>query len=326
MRLRALAAAALLACPPLAARAEGGASDAPAAPAPPAARPAPPAAQPAPPPPGDEDRERAARALERTLVERGGLLLEPGRFEVVPELSYEMADVPVIRQDGTALPGRLSLFTGTATLRLGLPMRLQLGGEVPWVFAQHSPTSGASATESALGDVRAGATLHLLRASGRLPDVLVGAFYKSRTGRSAFDQPPARVPTGTGVEQFGGSLAIVKALDPVVLLLSGEVTESVPRKLEQGYLDLRTSFGISTSILLAVSPETSLLFGLEQSYSQYAQIAGRGIPGTNRSDATLVLGLTTAVSRAGILEARVGVGLTEGVPRVALALGLPLQF
>jgi hypothetical protein len=277
-------------------------------------------------PPGEEDRERAARALERTLVERGGLLLPPGRFELVPEVSYQMSDAPLLRDDGTAVPAELRLFTGSTTVRLGLPLRLQVEGEVPFVLAQHTPASGSVTTLTALGDVRLGGTLHLLTARGRLPDLLVGGFWKSRTGRSVLDDPPARVPTGSGVEQFGGSLAVVKALDPVVLLLSAEATESVPRKLQAGWLDLRAALGITTSVLLAVNPETSLTFGLEQGYSQYARLGDRGLPGTNRSEATLILGFATMVSRAAMLEARVGVGLTEDVPRLALALALPLQF
>jgi hypothetical protein len=289
----------------------------------PPAIPAPPAA---PPPPGEEDREQAARALERTLVQRGGLLLEPGRFEIVPEVSYASADEPIVQEGGTIAPAELRVLTGSVTLRFGLPLRLQLEGEAPWVLSQHTPAIGSSATDTALGDVRAGATLHLVRAAGPFPDVLVGGFWKSRTGRSALDDPPARVPTGTGVEQLGGSLSLVKALDPVVLLVSAEVTESVPRELEAGWLDLRAAVGVTTTVLLAVSPDTSLTFGLEQGYSQYARLAGRGLPGTNRSEATLVLGFATAVSRAALLEVRLGVGLTDDVPRFALALALPLQF
>lgn len=278
------------------------------------------------PAPWDEDAERPAPALERTLIERGGLLLDPGRYELVAEASYETGDAPVLRGDGSVQRGELRALTGTATLRLGLPLRLQVDGEVPWVLARHSPAAAASATGSALGDVRVGATVHLLRARGTLPDVLVGGFWKSRTGRSTLDEAPARVPTGSGVEQLGGSLSVVKALDPVVLLVAAEVIESLPRELEAGWLDLRAAIGVTTAVLLAVSPDTSLVLALEQGHSQYARLAGRGLPGTNRSDATLVLGLAAVVSRAGLLEARVAVGLTEDVPRLALAVALPLRF
>jgi hypothetical protein len=299
---------------------------APAQPDPAPAQPPPAQIEPAPPPPDDEERDRAPRALDRTLIERGGLLLAPGRFELVPEVSYELVDAPVLGDDGTTEPVELRVLTGTATLRLGLPLRLQLEGEVPFVFAQHAPVTGADVSDAALGDVRAGGTIHLVRAGGHMPDVLVGGFYKSRTGRSTLDDPPAPVPSGNGVEQFGGSLSLAKAFEPVVLLISGEVTESVPRELEEGWLDLRAALGITTSVILAVSPETSLVLGLEQDYSQYARLAGQDLPGTNRSDATLLLGLAWLVSRAGLLEGRVGIGLTEGVPRLSLGLALPLQF
>jgi hypothetical protein len=279
-----------------------------------------------------EDRDRADRALERTLVERGGLLLDAGRFEIVPQISYAHADAsPRLAAAGTVEQVQLRRFTGGLTLRLGLPLRLQAEGEFPFVYAQQTPDQvgtapRATASGSGLGDVRATVTWHLVRSGGSVPDVLVTGFWKSRTGRSALDPEPAEVPLGTGIQQVGGGISLVKAVDPVVLLGSVTVGESVPRRLHVGWIDPGVEVAISTSAILAVSPETSLSFGLDQSYSQTARLAGTSIPGTSQTAAVFNVGFATLASRASLFEVMLGVGLTEDVPRFQISVATPLQF
>jgi hypothetical protein len=281
----------------------------------------------------DADRA-AARALERTLVELGGLLLAPGRFEVVPEAAYAHSeDEAVLGQNATVARAARNVFTASLTLRLGFPWRMQLEGEFPYVYAQQSVvaqgaagSAAAAASESGPGDIRLGLTLHALRSRGAAPDVLLNGFWKSRTGRSPFDRDPVAVPLGSGVEQFGGGISIVKALAPVVLLASVVGTESVPRRIAPGWIDPGASLGITTSAILAVSPDTALSFGLAQLYGQRVELDRVAIPGTSRTAAVFNVGLSTHVSRAGFLDFTLGIGLTRDVPRFQVAVATPLQF
>lgn len=275
------------------------------------------------------DAERAARALERTLVERGGLLLPAGEYELVPEVSYAFADAEaVLLADGTLTEAETRRFTGAVTLRLGLPFRLQAEGQVPFVYAQQTPQTAEAGTRTAsgVGDVRAALTWHALRAGSRLPDVLFTGFWNAPTGRSQLDGDPTDVPLGAGFASFGGGISLVKAVDPVVILAAVEVEEAVPRRIAAGWLDPRASLGITTIAILAVSPETSLLFGLEQSYSQVARLRGADLPGTNRSAAVFSVGFGTLASSVGMIEASVGIGLTRDVPRFQVNLSTPLKF
>jgi hypothetical protein len=279
---------------------------------------------------GQGEDERASRALERTLVESGGLLLPAGRFELVPEVSYAHSDAEeVLAQDGTLLRAAARTVTGAITLRLGLPFHLQAEGEIPYVYAQQTLDAGgatASASGSGLGDARLTLTWHLVRGRERFPDVLVSGFWKTRTGRSLLDEDPAKVPLGSGIEQIGGGLALVKAIDPVVLLASVSVGESVPRHAAAGWIDPRLEVGITTSAILAVSPDTSLSFGLEQVYGQTVQVDRKDVPGSNRTAAVFDVGVATAVSRSGFLEVTLGIGLTQDVPRFQVSVATPLQF
>jgi hypothetical protein len=271
-------------------------------------------------------------ALERMLVERGGLLLDPGRFELVPELAYANSDNDaVLAPDGTLLAAQTRRFTGEITLRLGLPLRLQAEGEFPFAYVQRTArASGATPSVSrsgqGLGDIRLGLTLHVIKTTSGFPDVLLNGFWKSRTGRSPLDGVPTEVGLGSGIEQFGGGVSLVKALDPVVLLVSATGTESVPRKVGDRWIDPRAELGIRTSVILAVSPETSLSFGLDQAYSQVLQVSRKDVPGTSRTAAVFDVGFATLASRYGLLEVTLGMGLTDDVPRFQLALATPLQF
>jgi hypothetical protein len=274
--------------------------------------------------------DQASHALSRTLVEQGGLLLEPGRFELVPEVSFALSDQDqMLTSDGTGVEAQTRRFTGTMTLRLGLPFRLQAEGELPLVWARQDAVANGppAATETGLGDFRGALTLHLYKGSGGAPDVLVDAFWKTRTGRTPLDvDDPAAVPLGTGTQQAGGGVSVVKAVDPVVLLASVSLGSGIPRRLHAGWLDTGPELGITTSAVLAVSPETSMSFGLEQSYSGDVKLAGKSLASTGHTAAVFDVGFATLVSRAALFQITLGIGLTSDVPRFQVSMGLPLAF
>jgi hypothetical protein len=75
-----------------------------------------------------------------------------------------------------------------------------------------------------------------------------------------------------------------------------------------------------------VSPETSLSFGLEQSYTQDIEVERQPIPGSNRTAATFRVGFSTLASKHGLLELNFGMGLTRDVPRFQVSVATPFQF
>ena len=277
--------------------------------------------------------ERADRALERALVQKGGLLLRPGRVEIVPQVSFAHSDgdaPSAASRDGVAFGARTDLFSGRLTLRMGLPLATQVEASAPLVYVRITPGSDDALSRAAegggLGDVRLGLTWHAIHGRARIPDVLLGGFWKSRSGRTPLDDPAVRVPLGTGVEQFGGTIALVKAVDPVVLLATGMYAASVPRWIPLGWYKAGDEFAGSAGAVLAVSPETSLSFAFEAAYALPFRLYGQNAYRSDRTSGVFRVGVATLASRSGFLQVSVGMGLTRDVPQFEVAVATPFQF
>jgi hypothetical protein len=310
---------------------DGPAAGAPATPAPPSAP-----TTPRNTPSSDAETDRAAaadRALERTLVQKGGVLLRKWRVEIVPQIAFAYSDgeVPTATsRDAVTFGARTELFTGRLTLRVGLPLALQVEASAPLVYLRITPDGDGPPARPAegggLGDVRLGLTWHALRGRARVPDVLVGGFWKSRSGRTPLDDPAVQVPLGTGVEQFGGTLALVKAVDPVVLLATGTYAVSAGRWIPLGWLEAGNEFTGSAGAVLAMSPETSLSFTIDAEHTRPFKLEGHTVYRSDRTSAVFRVGVATLASRNGFLQVNVGMGLTRDVPRFEIALATPFQF
>jgi len=122
------------------------------------------------------------RALERTLVQQGALLLRQGVYEVQPQLGYSHWD-----KDRSAIHHQSDFTLGG---RVGLPWDAQFQIRVPYV---HIATAIGSAT--ALGDTDFAFSRQLGREDGYWPGTFVAIGWTSRTGRDGLD---GSVPTGGG--------------------------------------------------------------------------------------------------------------------------------
>lgn len=278
-----------------------------------------------------DEREAAARALERALVAEGGLLLPVWSLELSPQLTYAHQDVSsLVAAEGGPVEAeaRAHLVQSALTLRLGLPLDLQAEVEVPFAYAQRNVTLGARSRtdeELGLGDVRTSLTWQALRGAPRSPDVLLAARWKSRTGRSPYGDPTA-VPLGTGLDEVGGALTIVKAVDPLVLLATFGYDRALARRTPRGRVDAGGALGLDVGAILAVSPDASILLGVEQRFTPRVRLDGAAVAGSDRTEATFKVGLSTTSSRRSSFQATLGVGLTRDVPQVQLAIATPIQF
>jgi hypothetical protein len=297
---------------------------------PPPAIPPPVAPRPA---PTEEELAEATRALERSLVQQGGLTLDAGTFELVPEVTYSFSEGNALLRTGGGevnVGTRSEIYAGALTLRVGLPFRFQAEVTAPFIWSRWTGLTGnaedPASTGSGFGDVTVAGTWQLLRAYRNFPDVLVSGFWKARNGESALDDPDVLVPVGNGIETYGGSLSILKALDPVVLLASGSWTHAEPRWAPFGWLDAGDEYGASASAVLAVSPETSFSLGLDLSYAQLIRVDEVPLPNSDRTSAMFRVGISTLASRHGMLEVNLGIGLTREVPRFEVNVATPLQF
>ncbi len=312
-----------------------------------------PAAQPFPQPPSqeeeqeeDEAEEVARAALERTLIQRGGLLLPRWTLEVEPSVSYFHASADAINIDAvTILPFlavgeivsdrlRRDILQPTLTVRLGLPWGFQTDARVPYryelerrVRADNLETRRESL---ALGDAEVALSYQLLREWRWIPDLLVSFRWKTTTGRSPFEVGPNDLPSGTGFNSIQGTLTAVKVRDPIVLFWGFSYTATLrdtkPIQGVERHVDPGDTWGGNVGLALALNLETSLNFSVEQRFTRRTLVDGQGIPGSFQEVGVFRVGASyTPASRVSV-DVGVGIGLTRDAPDVQITLAIPIRF
>ncbi len=307
-----------------------------AAPPPPeAAPPEAPAAEPEQPGPGQVivEEEEIDRALERSLVQAGALLLAPGSLEVEPSFFFARTEddfatgVPV--GGGAVAVGevedRLNEFEGTLTFRLGLPFDSQIDLDVPYAWNDLSTTTsidGGLVSEDAgggngFGDVLLTGSKTFLREGAFRPSLIGSVTWDSNTG-----EEEGGVALGSGFTEISGALTATKTLDPLVFVGSF----SYGSTFEEDDVDPGDEVGLSFGAVLATSPETSLSAFVSQSFQKEAEIGGVALDGSDDLEATLTLGAATIIAPRTLLSIDAGVGLTDDAADYSVLVSLPIRF
>lgn len=251
------------------------------------------------------DDEQTTRALERALVRRGGLVLRPWSGELEPGASYRYNEPS---------SGRRDTFASSLTFRLGLPWAAQADVRVPFVF--HDRQSGVG-TRSGLGDVDVGLTKLLLRERKSVPELLFTGRWKTTTGASG-----GPLPVGSGANGLQGLLTAVKRDDPLVLLGALYYVWN----MRSGDVDLGDATGVILGVILAATPETSVLLDVELASISATSIGGRRLAGTDRLSGILEIALSRIVGRDLLLNFTIGIGITPSAPDLQLAVAFPFRM
>ena len=155
------------------------------------------------PPPSPEDDEME-RALERTLVREGALVLPPWTFELTPQFSYAHWDSvqdPFIRNS----------YSAGLSFRMGLPWTSQVTVSLPYVWNEGRDPFPSS---SGLSDAGVLFSKELLIDDGGWVPNLVGSIgWTSPTSQGSAFSP---IPYVSG---FQAGLTTSKRLDPLVFLI-----------------------------------------------------------------------------------------------------------
>ncbi len=172
-----------------------------------------------------------SRALENTLVDRGGQLLPPYVVQLVPDFSYSHQSLDqlafftngnIVRQQSH----RDQLEWGLG-FRIGLPWETQFNLRVPLDLSYASATFGGNRTinsnRGGLGDISMAFQKQVLHEKGWVPDLLVNVAYTANTGSTSLAQQavstfPFAVGTGSGFNQLGAGVIALKRQDPLVFL------------------------------------------------------------------------------------------------------------
>jgi hypothetical protein len=273
------------------------------------------------------DELLAERALERGLVQEGARLLRPGQIELAPGFAVARDEgmFPTALMVGDdSLVGEVErtfeIYDVSTQLRFGLPHDFQLDVGLPYrVVSQQIQTGIDGAVQTAgdqsgsgLGDISIGIAKALTAEESWRPSIIGQLVWLTGSGEARDDN----VYLGGGNPGLSARLSASWRRDPVVFLMSGGYTYFE----EDDMIRLGDGFDFSLGLGLAVSPETALIFSLEQGSASELERAGVELPGTDRLASTFNLSASTILGRRLFLRADAGVGLTRDAPDFRLDL------
>lgn len=278
------------------------------------------------------DEEAAQRALERTLVITGALLLPYGQLEIQPGFNYvrQQTDFPVLANTPTgstvaSINSRSDIIGGSAFMRLGLPFDSQLELYVPYQSIERETlveTNGNVASYNSdkgtgFGDIRLGIAKTLLTEKHWWPDVIARFTWDSDSG-----QTPNGVVQGSGFDELQGSITVTKRQDPLVFIGSVSYESAFEKK------NIRPGDTLSFSLgaVLAASPETSLRVILNQNFIDKLEVNGQALKGSDRVSSTLNFGASSIIGRAKFLDFTAGIGLTKDSPDYTVGISFAMRF
>jgi len=234
--------------------------------------------------------------------------LPPGTVEMDNGVSYYNSTSDRLQIDGfTIYPvlivgdikserSERDIVLSSLTTRLGLSHGFQLDVLVPYGYDAERTVSADNKKTSqrylGIGDVELGLTRQLRRSRGRGVDLL-GAFrWKTTTGTDPYDiTSPQPVTLGTGFRSLQGSLTAVKASDPLVFFGSLSyaanlsATKRIPTTAANGQTQMTPAsvnpgdtIGFQMGTALAVNPEASLNFSLDQKFTRSTSLNGVSLP------------------------------------------------
>ncbi len=279
------------------------------------------------------DALAAERALERSLVQEGARLLRPGQIEVYPGFTFSRyeSDFPTTVTSGNdtfigEVRRTLNVYDPRADIRMGLPFNSQLEIGLPSRVVNSglgTAVGGAVQSETGqtgagFGDLQIGLATLLAREKRWRPNAVGRLVWLTGTG-SAINNG---VSLGGGNSGLATQLSAYWRRDPVVFLASG----GYAHYFEGSGIRPGDNIGFSQGVALAVSPETALIFSLDQSYMKAFKRNGAELPGTDRLSSVFNFSTSTILGRGLFLRLSAGVGLTRDSPRYQFGVSLPFRF
>lgn len=294
-------------------------------------------------PPKDEEEERIAQAaLERTLIERSGMLLSPGTLEIEPSLTYAHASADNISINGVSVESTLvigeiisdktrrNILIPALTFRLGLPKDFQAETRLPLRYESNRTVQGDTTEhfreDVGLGDIEVALSHQLMREKGWVPDILASLRWKTDTGHSPFSLSSNELPLGTGYHALQFTLTALKVKEPAAIFGSLLYTVNLPTSKQEGRLYPGDAYGLNLGLALALNLDTSISFVWEQRFFDRTELNGTKIPGSALYPGNLRIGATYTFTPQVSLDVSVVIGLTRDAPDVQAVVAIPIRF
>jgi hypothetical protein len=270
----------------------------------------------------DVSDDDAERALERTLVATGNLLVPNGFAEVEPLFGYTRRETPnLVISDLNR-----NEFTWALALRLGLPWESQFEIGLPYNLVQRQLMDALVAPVQQLsnrwansfGDLTVGLAKTFVHESGWIPDLLGRISYEIPTGPLSSNQ----VPLPSGQSKLTPSLTALKRQDPLVFVATAGYTKA----FQSSRIDPGDQINFQTGAFLATSPETTLRGVLQQSFLHDTRINDVTFKGSSSVQSLLTFGASSILGRGVLVDLQVGFGLTKDAPKYTVLLSSTYRF
>lgn len=291
------------------------------------------------------DEEAAERALERTLVQTGALLLPFGLAEIQPYVSYAHINTEgsTLLRDGEGniaavaeTQRRRNHFEAGIFTRFGLPFGAQAEFSIPAGVINSSNVIGIINRETEnttymLGDIRVGLAKTLLRESAWLPDIVGRITWDTDTGKQqsfnttsagGLAAPTSGLATLPSFNELIFSATALKRQDP----LAFTSTVSYRKSFKKDGIEPGDVYGLTLGATLAASPQTSLSLGIQQSYIGNTRVFNNSIPGTDTISSVFTFGASSIIGKSLFFSAVAGIGLTKHSPDYFINVAIPLRF
>lgn len=281
------------------------------------------------------DEESAQRALERTLVQSGALLLQKGQIDFETKLSFarNQQSVPAFAESDTerlaaSQEHKDSTLGAFLHLRIGLLFDSQLELGIPYQYIDSSSAfkvrfdviSQENRYEHGFGDITVGIAKTLLKEKGQRPDLIARLSWDADNGKN--NEQNNLLIGGTGHNEFTGSLTVTKRQDP--LIFTGNIRyEYAETKHNTQPGD---SIALTIGTVLAASPETSIRLALNQTFLNETEVNHQKIIGSDQVIGSLSIGASSVLNWGNFLNVSVDMGLTEEATDYSLNIAYIKRF
>ncbi len=215
---------------------------------------------------------------------------------------------------------RRRLIFSPLAARYGLTDNVQLFGFLPAGFSDTQISSvGASQTMnvSGLGDLTAGASIHLIKGEDEFPDVIGTVGFTAPTGK--FSSPIFGLVPGSNLGQgfwaYSAQLLFINRADPLIVFYGGGYRHLWERPFDGGVLyrpgeQVNYMFGVG----FAVNDRVTLSSTFQGFYITNTFINGENVRGSNLEPMSMRFA-ATIVRNCRIIEPFVQIGATASAPR-----------
>jgi hypothetical protein len=260
-----------------------------------------------PPPPAPDD-DAMERALERTLVSEGALVLAPYTYELTPQFSaahWDKVQDPVLRNS----------YAAAMSFRMGLPWESQFSFTLPYVYNEF-----AGGSSSGLGDAGFLFSKELLVESDATPGLVGSIGWSSPTNHGgSFGAIPY-------VSGFQAGISAAKRFDPLVVFANLSYFSAASVEYAGTRVTPSDVVGLRMGTSLAISPATSVTAGVNFAYLTDPHAIDLAFSNSDRLLSSIDVGFSTLVWRRTLLNVTGQFGLTGHVPDVRLIASLPVRF